>query len=167
MPAKVSHFLSLYSRQISSENCCLFSETRPLKANSEDREKIEGDNGLEEVSYADLDDREADEDVIEDLSDGEGTEDDARGLKDVDDANENGDVLAVGEVAAEKNDDLGVGKVAEDGEAVEENDILGDEEVAVNEGVAAACCCVCLRTQRSAAPESAVWTQVPVPDQWN
>ena len=93
---------------------------------------------MEEVSYADLDDREADDDVIEDLSDGEGTEDDAKGLKDVDDANENGDVLAVGEVAAEKNDDLGVGKVAEDGEAVEENDILGDEEVAINEGVAVA-----------------------------
>ena len=31
------------------ENCCLFPETRPLKANREDREKIEGGNGLEEV----------------------------------------------------------------------------------------------------------------------
>ena len=143
MPAKVSYFLSLYSRRISTENCCLLPETRPLKANSDDREKIEGDNGLEEVSYADLDDREADEDVIEDLSDGEGTEDDAKGLKDVDDPNENGDVLAVGEVAAEKNDDLGVGKVAEDGEAVEENDILGDEEVASNEGDAVAAVSAC------------------------
>ena len=87
MPAKVSHFLSLYSRQISSENCCLFSETRPLKANSEDREKIEGDNGLEEVAYADLDDGEADKNVIEVLGAGEATEDDAKGLED--DADEN------------------------------------------------------------------------------
>ena len=166
MPAKVSHFLSLYSRQISSENCCLFSETRPLKANSDDREKIEGDNGLEEVAYADLDNGEADKDVIEVLGDCEAAEDDAKDLEDDDDKNDDhvvGVVAEDGEAAAE----LGLGEVAEDGKAVEENDILGDEEVAVNEGVAAACCCVCLRTQRSAAPESAVWTQVPVPDQWN
>ena len=166
MPAKVSHFLSLYSRQISSENCCLFSETRPLKANSEDREKIEGDNGLEEVAYADLDDGEADKNVIEVLGAGEATEDDAKGLED--DADENDDHVV--DVVAEDDEaaaELGLGEVAKDGEAVEENNILGDEEVAINEGVAAACCRVCRRTQRSAAPESAVWTQVPVPDQWN
>ena len=121
---------------------------------------------MEEVAYADLDDGEADKDVIEVLGDCEATEDDAKDLEDDADKNDDhvvGVVAEDGEAAAE----LGLGEVAKDGEAVEENNILGDEEVAINEGVAAACCRVCRRTQRSAAPESAVWTQVPVPDQWN